>query len=55
MTNIDFSGAVIVPITAGLLYPVAGILLSPMIAGAAVALFSFTVVAKALRLSTAKL
>jgi Cu+-exporting ATPase len=40
-----------VPIAAGILYPVAGILLSPMIAGAAMALSSFTVVLNALRLS----
>jgi Cu+-exporting ATPase len=44
-----------VPIAAGVLYPVAGILLSPMLAGAAMALSSFTVVLNALRLNTVKL
>ena len=44
-----------VPVAAGVLYPVAGILLSPMFAGAAMALSSFTVVANALRLNAAKL
>jgi Cu+-exporting ATPase len=44
-----------VPVAAGVLYPVAGILLSPMLAGAAMALSSFTVVLNALRLNTVKL
>ncbi|MDF0543959.1 heavy metal translocating P-type ATPase [Sphingobium sp. H39-3-25] len=44
-----------VPVAAGVLYPVAGILLSPMFAGAAMALSSFTVVANALRLNAARL
>ena len=44
-----------VPVAAGVLYPLAGILLSPMIAGAAMALSSFTVVTNALRLNTVKL
>ncbi|WP_288044477.1 heavy metal translocating P-type ATPase [Sphingomonas sp.] len=44
-----------VPIAAGVLYPVAGILLSPMLAGAAMALSSFTVVLNALRLNAVKL
>ena len=44
-----------VPIAAGVLYPVARILLSPMIAGAAMALSSFTVVTNAVRLNAAKL
>jgi Cu+-exporting ATPase len=44
-----------VPIAAGVLYPVAGILLSPMFAGAAMALSSFAVVLNALRLNAVKL
>ena len=44
-----------VPVAAGVLYPVAGILLSPMFAGAAMALSSFTLVANALRLSAVRL
>ena len=44
-----------VPVAAGVLYPVAGILLSPMFAGAAMALSSLTVVLNALRLSSVKL
>jgi Cu+-exporting ATPase len=44
-----------VPVAAGMLYPIAGILLSPMLAGAAMALSSFTVVLNALRLNGVKL
>jgi Cu+-exporting ATPase len=44
-----------VPVAAGLLYPVTGILMSPMFAGAAMALSSFTVVLNALRLNAVKL
>ena len=44
-----------VPVAAGVLYPVAGVLLSPMLAGAAMALSSLTVVVNALRLNTVKL
>ena len=44
-----------VPVAAGVLYPVACNLLSPMLAGAAMALSSFTVVLNALRLNTVKL
>jgi Cu+-exporting ATPase len=40
-----------VPIAAGLLYPVFGILLSPIIAAAAMALSSVSVVTNALRLN----
>ena len=43
-----------VPVAAGVLYPVAGILLSPMFAGAAMALSSLTVVLNALRLHRMK-
>jgi Cu+-exporting ATPase len=39
-----------VPVAAGVLYPVFGILLSPVIAAAAMALSSVSVVANALRL-----
>jgi len=44
-----------VPVAAGVLYPVAGVLLSPMFAGAAMALSSFTVVINALRLNALRL
>jgi len=44
-----------VPIAAGVLYPVFGLLLSPIFAGAAMAMSSVSVVTNALRLRRAKL
>jgi Cu+-exporting ATPase len=45
-----FYNALLVPIAAGVLYPVLGLLLNPMIASAAMSLSSLTVIANALRL-----
>jgi Cu+-exporting ATPase len=47
--------AAAVPIAAGVLYPVFGLLLNPMIASAAMAMSSVTVIGNALRLRTAPL
>ncbi len=47
--------AVGVPIAAGILYPVLGVLLSPMIAAAAMSLSSLSVIGNALRLKTIRL
>lgn len=44
-----------VPVAAGVLYPVLGTLLSPMIAAAAMSLSSVSVIANALRLKTIRL
>jgi Cu+-exporting ATPase len=50
-----FYNALGIPIAAGLLYPFFGLLLSPIIAGAAMSLSSVSVIANALRLRTLQL
>ena len=50
-----FYNAVGVPVAAGVLYPVFGLLLSPMIAAAAMSLSSVSVISNALRLRTVQL
>jgi Cu+-exporting ATPase len=50
-----FYNAIGVPVAAGVLYPVFGLLLNPMIAGAAMSFSSVTVIGNALRLRSAKL
>ena len=44
-----------IPVAAGLLYPFFGLLLSPIIAGAAMSLSSVSVISNALRLRNTKL
>ena len=44
-----------IPIAAGVLFPIAGVLLNPMIAGVAMSLSSVSVIANALRLRGARL
>lgn len=50
-----FYNAVGIPIAAGILYPSLGLLLSPILAGAAMSLSSVSVISNALRLRNAKL
>jgi Cu+-exporting ATPase len=44
-----------IPIAAGVLYPFSGLLLNPMLAGVAMSLSSFSVIANALRLRRTRL
>jgi Cu+-exporting ATPase len=50
-----FYNSIGIPVAAGLLYPLFGILLNPMLAGAAMAMSSVTVVSNANRLRWVKL
>ena len=50
-----FYNAAGIPVAAGVLYPVFGVLLSPIIAAAAMALSSVSVIGNALRLNQAQL
>jgi len=50
-----FYNAIGVPLAAGVLYPAFGLLLSPIVAAAAMSLSSFSVIANALRLRTVRL
>jgi Cu+-exporting ATPase len=50
-----FYNALGIPMAAGLLYPFFGLLLSPIIAGAAMSFSSVSVIANALRLKTVRL
>jgi P-type Cu+ transporter len=50
-----FYNALGVPVAAGILYPVLGLLLNPMIAAAAMSFSSVSVIANALRLRTTSL
>jgi Cu+-exporting ATPase len=50
-----FYNALGVPLAAGVLYPFFGLLLSPMIAAAAMSFSSVSVIGNSLRLRTAKL
>ncbi|MCU1323819.1 MAG: heavy metal translocating P-type ATPase [Acidobacteriaceae bacterium] len=50
-----FYNAIGVPVAAGVLYPVFGLLLNPMLAAAAMSFSSVTIIANALRLRSAKL
>jgi cation transport ATPase len=50
-----FYNALGIPVAAGILYPLCGLLLSPIIAGAAMSLSSVSVISNALRLRKVKL